>query len=122
VSRSYKKEPYESCESGSFKAWKQCCNQTYRHECKIKINTCDDWDALVLPLFRKKFDIWDSPKDGRMHREEVPALNQCEVDSQKYKCAGFRLSSSLVELKDGHKISCNCYTNKKSWYWKMMRK
>lgn len=123
MSRSYKKEPYESCNAGSFKAWKQLWNKIHRHRCKIKLNTCKDWDSLVLPIFDESSNIWDSPKDGRMRRQEIPALNQCELDLEsRARYYGRDWAVRRWKFKDGHFESCECYSNKRSYYWKMMRK
>lgn len=121
MSRSYKRSPYHSCNAGSFKEWKQIWNQIHRHNCKILIDICKNWDNLVLPTFHESSDIWYSPKDGRWRRVDTPAINQCEID--EHKATMSRWSRSMyTRNKTGHHKVCNCYGNKRSQYWKMMRK
>lgn len=125
MGKSYKRNPYHSCNAGSFKEWKQIWNQIHRHNCKIAINTCKDWDELILPTLDESSDIWDSPKDGRMRRVETPALNQCEIDEHQYiTLEGSRKYRIKWYTRDktGHHCLCDCYTNKRGRYWKMMRK
>ena len=139
MSRSYKKEPYYSCNAGSFKSWKQIVNSTYRSRCKQRIYNCKDWDELLLPIIDECGNFWNSPKDGSTRRHEKPALNQCELDLEErikrvyrvYRWYGDEkplehLEKIIKEYKKDYIHGgdyCNCYSNKRnSWYWKMIRK
>lgn len=120
VSRSHKYRPFDSwCSSKSMKAWRTKENQRLRHNAKQLINNCEDYDALVIPVLNDYDTLWGSPQDGRKHWQERPALNQCEVDAQKYNMMG---KYYHTEIKDGHHPHCSCYGNKRGWYWKMLRK
>ena len=123
MSRSFKKEPYYSCIPGSFKSWKQAENTTYRAKCKQALIKCDNWDEFLLP--KPKRNIFWSPKDccwmGR--RQKKPLINECEIDAQESKTDGWIWEIDHFKLNEaGHHKYCECYTNKRSSYWKMMRK
>lgn len=121
MSRSYKKNPYYSCDARTFKEWKQTINQAYRTACKQLINTTEDWDAFILPPHRDSRDRWNYPKEDRRRRQSVPAINQCEVDVHEWRHSPYSFYLKRLN-EDGHLEWCNCYTNKRSKYWKMMRK
>jgi hypothetical protein len=47
------------------KYWRREVNKKLRHNSNIVINTCVDWDELILPIPRDCGDYsWDSPRDG----------------------------------------------------------
>jgi hypothetical protein len=100
------------------------------------INTCEDYDALIIPVLNDYDTLWGSPRDGRNRWQETPYLNQCEVDLERaikriYRWYGEarteeqlagRIERERKEYTHGGK-HCNCYSNKRhAWYWKVRRK
>jgi hypothetical protein len=113
-------------------AWKSQENRRLRHNAKQLINTCEDYDALIIPILDDYDTLWGSPQDGRKWYQEKPLLNQCEVDfgqtcQDAYKwysndlAFAKRIKSYIEYYKHGGR-GCNCYTNKRGWYWKNLRK
>jgi phosphoribosylformylglycinamidine (FGAM) synthase-like amidotransferase family enzyme len=126
MSRSKRKFPVGAfCNAGSMKLWRRSVNKRLRHNCKQKLNTCRDWDSLILPVIDEDGNMYDSPKDGRYHIKEKPDDDECFRDNQ----VGWLYSSYKGKWyeryplnEQGHHDSCNCISNKNGWYWKSFRK
>lgn len=133
MSRSYKKRSYSSwCSSKSMKAWRTQENKRLRHNAKQIINTCEDYDALIIPVINDYDTLWGSPQDGRKHYVPKPYMNDCEIRFGE-RCRDlyrFHTEVGTIEKKIRQYIEyykhggrwCNCYTNKRGWYWKNLRK
>ena len=135
MSRSYRKNVFASFVSGGgMKAWRSQENRRLRHNAKQIINTCEDWDNLIIPILNDYDTLWGSPNDGRKKPWSKPYLNQCEVDLEKWIRWSYRwyahnpevVERRIREYKEkyihGSKY-CYCYDNKRnSWYWKLKRK
>lgn len=130
MSRSYRKNIYDSyvCYSSkSMKQWRTKENRRLRHNAKQLLNTCLDYDALVIPVLNDYDTLWGSPQDGRKRYVPPPYLNQCLVErhesyhSRSLSSAEF---SDRFWKFDGEHYTrwCTCYGNKKSRYWKLRRK
>lgn len=107
------------------KAWRTQENQRLRHNAKILINNCLDYDALIIPVLDDYDTLWGSPQDGRKHWQEKPLLNQCVVDSYNHYHRRFwwaRVTPTLLKAGEHDEDYCNCYGNKRGWYWKNLRK
>jgi hypothetical protein len=123
MSKSYKKNPFFSCRVGSFKSWKQEINRTYRTKCKQLINNCKDWDNLIIPIIDEVGNFYNSPKDCYGRYQEKPFENQCLIDEyERLICWEYHFKWRYTLNKKRHHKYCNCYGNKRGWYWKMMRK
>lgn len=115
MSRSYKKHSFGSYVAGNgMKAWRTQENRRLRHKSKQMVNTCIDFDGLILPDINDFEGLWSSPRDGKLHYVEAPLINQCEFDnvSSRNYWRMYKLNSQ------GHHQYCNCYYNKRGWYWK----
>lgn len=137
MSRSYRKNVFSCivCHGiHAMKQWRSKENRRLRHNSKQLINTCEDYDALIIPVLNDYDTMWGSPQDGRKHYVEKPALNQCEVDLEKAMHRARRWYFDRQDILDkriekerksyihGSKY-CDCYSNKRySWYWKVKRK
>jgi hypothetical protein len=126
MSRSRKKHPFSAIAGGSMKPWRQSVNQVHRHRAKQLINTCRDFDRLLLPTKDETGNLYDSPRDGKMRWQEKPLINDCEWEEFRWQVryGNSRLTFNGREHyeKTGHHLRCNCYGNKRGWYWKMLRK
>lgn len=125
MSRSYRKNVFGSWVSPpSMKAWRTQENRRLRHNSKLLINNCKDYDSLVLPVLNDYDTLWGSPQDGRKKPWPQPLLNQCEWDAHKYRHSYNRWGwyNPHYELKNGHLDPCHCYDNKRQWYWQLKRK
>ncbi|OPZ83678.1 MAG: hypothetical protein BWY75_02962 [bacterium ADurb.Bin425] len=67
MSNSYRKNPFIGNCSHSDKPGKVNANRTLRTHVRQALRTCDDFEALILPLLREVSNVWDFPKDGK-HR------------------------------------------------------
>lgn len=128
MSRSYRKNVFDSyvCYSSkSMKAWRTQENRRLRHNSKQLINTCEDYDALILPVLDDYDTMWGSPQDGKKHIIYKPALNQCDLDYYEYVRKGSSWNVFAIRYHgyaNGHFKDCRCYSNKRSYYWKVKRK
>ncbi len=125
MSRSYKKNVFGAWTSApSMKSWRTQENRRLRHNAKQLINTCLDYDKLIIPVLNDFDTLWGSPHDGRKHYIGKSALNQCAVDEQRYKATwGYSPFKSFNgEHYTKSSKCCRCYTNKRSWYWRTKRK
>ena len=134
MSRSYRKNVFGSWgSSSSLKGWRTQENRRLRHNAKQLINTCLDFDNLIIPVLNDYDTLWGSPQDGKKRPIPVPFLNQCEVDLEKdirraYRWYEFRpdlLEKSIERAKKRYvhgSYECDCYSNKRGWYWRMKRK
>ena len=122
MSRSYRKNVFGTWYGyKSMKAWRTQENRKVRHHSKQLINSCEDYDALIIPVLNDYDTLWGSPNDGRKKPWDVPLLNQCEWDAHKYRHV-YRWIYCRDELVDGHLEKCTCYSNKKTYYWELKRK
>lgn len=132
MSHSYRKNVFGSWfnTSHKMKNWRTQENQRLRHNAKQLIANCSDYDALVVPVLNDYDTLWGSPNEGRRHYQAKPLLNQCEVDLEKAIRRAYRWNPELIEkrieeVKEDYKHNgknCNCYSNKKSFYWILKRK
>jgi hypothetical protein len=125
MSRSLKKRPFYTYHGTHMKPWRSSVNRRLRHRCKQLINACTDFDNLVMPLPNDVATLWDSPRDGKMHWMEKPLVNDCEWEEFDWQMRGFTFFRTQREnfAKTGHHGDrCNCYHNKRGWYWRTMRK
>lgn len=132
MSRSYRKNVFGSwVNSRSMKEWRTQENRRLRHNAKQLINTCEDWDNLIIPILNDYETLWGSPQDGRKRPWGVPLMNQCEWDSHKWKhsytryWAAERLEEYYGLDDSGHfkNKECQCYHNKRNaYYWRLKRK
>lgn len=126
MSRSYRKNVYGTWYGyHSMKSWRTQENRRLRHNAKQLINTCDDYDALIIPVLNDFDTLWGSPNDGRKHLWEVPLLNQCAWDAHKWKHSFTYRYGSYDLNEEGHfeKRTCQCYENKRNgYYWRLRRK
>lgn len=128
MSRSYRKNVFDSyvCYSRkSMKAWRTQENRRLRHNSKQILNTCEDYDALILPVINDYDTLWGSPQDGTKHIIYPPALNQCEIDFHYYVLRGdswINFAKRYYKYRKGHFSKCRCFTNRRSYYWKAKRK
>lgn len=129
MGKSYRK-PYSSvCSSKGMKEWRTQENRRLRHNAKQLINTCEDYDALIIPVINEYGTLWSSPQDGRKWYYDKPLMNQCEIDFQRHKLR-FGTNGEWAKTYwgfDGEHYTksvraCTCYSNKRSWYWKLRRK
>ncbi len=80
MSRSYKKSSYDSWHSSkAMKAWRTQENRRLRHNAKQIIDTCEDYDVLIIPIINDYDTLWGSPQDGRKFYLEKPYVNQCNL-------------------------------------------
>jgi hypothetical protein len=124
MSRSYRKNIFDSyvCYSRrSMKAWRSQENRRLRRTSKVLIDNCEDFDSLILPVLNDFDTLWGSPQDGKKHYIDAPLLNECEFRRHERMMKGF---FNIVNYRfDGeHYESCECYTNRRSYYWKLTRK
>lgn len=126
MARSRKRQPFYSCRVGSLKSWKQVTNRAFRSRCRQIINTCLDWDELVIPLINEVDTIWSSPKDSyKCYRgQKKPYEDECFRHQQKWYCWGWSKDrwTEMFKAKNGHKKNCECLSNKNNYYWKAFRK
>lgn len=125
MSRSYRKNVFDStvCYSRkAMKAWRTQENRRLRHKAKQLINTCLDYDALIIPVLNDFDTLWGSPRDGANHIIPLPALNECEIRLHRLVMSHGPRVYRWYTYKDGHFKYCYCYSNKKSYYWKAKRK
>lgn len=128
MSRSYYKNSFSSmvCHSRrAMKAWRSQENRRLRHSAKQLINSCEDYDNLIIPVLNDFDTMWGSPIDGRKFYVKKPLLNQCEADRHKLKHGwSSRWFGKKEKDFDGqHYKKCTCYSNKRgAWYWKTRRK
>jgi len=138
VSRSYRKNVFSCmvCHGiHAMKEWRTKENRRLRHNAKQILNTCKDYDELIIPVLNDYDTLWGSPQDGRKRYVKKPLVNQCEVDLQKaihfvYRWYERHPQSTIEEIIEKEKQRyvhggkhCDCYTNKKhSWYWEAKRK
>lgn len=119
MSRSYKKNAFCSYEWS--KENKVLHHRLERRALKQYIHNCVDWDEFLLPKIYP--EDW---MDCGCYRQwcdcyyETPLLNECEVKYQQDLCSGY--TWSLKAFDGSHFRWCNCYTNKKSKWWKAKRK
>lgn len=65
MSRSYKSVSIPTGKSKSGKLFKRTVNKGIRHNAKIAIQTCTDYDQLIIPVQNDILTMYDSPTDGR---------------------------------------------------------
>lgn len=63
MSRSRKKVSIPTINAGSMKWWKTYVNKSVRHRAKQAINTCQDFDNLIILVPDDVGSIWTSPKE-----------------------------------------------------------
>lgn len=119
VSDSYKKNAF--CSYSGNKQNKQIRNRLTRRRSKQYINTCTDWDSFSLPKFDWIEDFW-SDYDSCYCRHNVPALNQCQIEAQRYNAWREDYAERIFGFDGVHLKHCNCYTNKRGKWWKAKRK
>lgn len=120
MSRSYKKQPYPTYKKS--REERQIWNRILRHNQKQKINNCLDWDGLILDV-KTKINADPYIYIIYRYRYSTPAFNECEIAYQNAKLHHPSSATRTFKLdKNGHNKYCNCYSNKRSKYWKMMRK
>lgn len=124
MSRSYRKNVFATwVHSKRMKSWRTQENRRLRHNAKQLINTCEDYDRLIIPVLNDYDTLWGSPNDGRKKPWDKPLLNQCEIDHHKYvHCWGLLYRYARDEYDGAHYKDCVCYDNKKGEYWKVKRK
>lgn len=124
MSRSYRKHAFDSyvCYSRrSMKEWRSGENRKLRRRSKQLIDSCIDFDNLILPVLNNFDTLWGSPQDGRKHYIKTPYLNDCEVRAYRDIT---ELGYDLDRLRRWHGFNgehfryCRCYNNKRSYYWK----
>jgi hypothetical protein len=71
MSRSYRHSPFKGNGANSDKPGKIQANRTLRFAVRQAINSCRDWDNLVVPLLREVSNVWDFPKDGKGRIEKT---------------------------------------------------
>lgn len=124
MSRSYRKNVYGTWYGyKSMKAWRTKENRRLRHNAKQLINTCEDYDSLIIPILNDYDTLWGSPNDGRKRRWKVPLINQCEWDAKTHHNRWYLWSlKDRYKLINGHHDNCQCYGNHKAYYWELKRK
>jgi hypothetical protein len=113
------------------KQWRTRENRRLRHNAKQIINICENYDNLIIPVLNDYDTLWGSPQDGRKRYIPKPALNQCELDLQRYLISSFRWYGTISEERLDKLVNsfrhggrdCECYSNKRHCsYWKIKRK
>jgi hypothetical protein len=119
VSDSYKKHAKCPDKTGRKKEIKQLSSRMTRRSLKQDIHNCVDWEELVL-IERNYIDDdccgWDYYCDCHY---KIPSYNECEVYQH---CWVMQFGVERSKMVEGHFSWCNCYSNKKSKYWKAKRK
>lgn len=122
MSKSFKKHAFHSYDG--HKKDKQLRNRINRSRLKQYINTCVDWDSFLLPDERSLDDPWADFDFYCSCPYTIPALNQCQLEAQRYDTWRENYAERYWKFDGEHlgRDSCNCYTNKRSRWWKAKRK
>ena len=123
MSKSWKSISISTLNAGCMKWWKIHGSRVMRHRCKQLINTCEDWETLMLPVKDEILDEYDF--DYYRVREYVkPDDLDCYRDNLKaWRIDGRGDVYNHYPLDEtGHHKYCDCGSNPQSRYWKGKRK
>ena len=66
MARSYRHTPIIGITCAeSEKKDKRIANRTLRAACRTALASCQDYDALVMPILREVSNVWSFDKDGK---------------------------------------------------------
>lgn len=68
MSRSYKKTPiFGITKAKSEKEDKRIANRALRANVRTILDSCDDYEDLIIPIIREVSNVWGFAKDGRRY-------------------------------------------------------
>jgi len=71
MSRSYRKNPIHGIAETSEKNCKRLYNRALRSSTRQRLNSCDDFDAVMLPEVRDVSNPWSMAKDGKIYSNSL---------------------------------------------------
>jgi hypothetical protein len=123
MSRSYRKNPIHGHGGGSEKECKRSYNRALRSNVHQNLNTCDDFENLVLPIVREIRDVWNMAKDGKSFSDDLAAYKASLA--KVFRTRGGRtrffyaVTASTMELMEQE--ARERYLRWKSWFPNSLR-